>query len=127
MSVVAARLRVNTDKTSLNFSQNPGGGTLSGTLTKAAWAGVAVVDNLSINKTGTGYTLMANSGGLSSATSNPFNIGASTASNLVFMTSPRATAASASWSPALRVAIYDNAANLEQKLYSALHHKVART
>ena len=36
---------------------NPGGGTLSGTTTVAAVAGVATFSNLSINKAGTGYTL----------------------------------------------------------------------
>src|SRR5207245_3259488 len=36
---------------------NPGGGTLSGTATVAAVAGVASFANLRINRTGTGYTL----------------------------------------------------------------------
>lgn len=53
---------------------NAGGGTLSGTTTIAAAAGVATFSNLTIDKTGTGYTLAASSGSLTGATSAPFNI-----------------------------------------------------
>lgn len=53
---------------------NPGAGTLSGTLTIAAVAGVATFSNLSINNLGNGYTLTAASTGLTGATSNTFNI-----------------------------------------------------
>jgi len=58
----------------ISIKTNAGGGTLSGTLTIAAGAGVATFSNLSINNIGTGYTLQAASGGLTSATSNTFNI-----------------------------------------------------
>src|SRR5438477_2462044 len=53
---------------------NPSSGTLSGTTPVNAVAGVATFSGLSINKTGTGYTLQATSGGLTSAASNTFNI-----------------------------------------------------
>ena len=53
---------------------NPGGGTLSGALTVTAVNGVATFSNLSINKTGTGYTLTAADGGLSGAASTAFNV-----------------------------------------------------
>ena len=42
---------------------NPGGGTLSGTVSEAATAGVATFDNLAIDKVGTGYTLVASEHG----------------------------------------------------------------
>lgn len=58
----------------LSLANNPGGGTLSGTLTRNAANGVAVFDDLSINNSGDGYILAANSTGLDGATSNPFNI-----------------------------------------------------
>ena len=48
---------------------NPGGGTLSGTLTQSASGGIATFGNLSINKSGAGYTLTAASTGLTTATS----------------------------------------------------------
>src|SRR5205823_13305274 len=53
---------------------NPSTGTLSGTTPVNAVNGVATFSNLSIDKIGTGYTLQATSSGLTSATSNPFNI-----------------------------------------------------
>ena len=53
---------------------NPSGGTLSGTTSVSAVAGVATFSNLSINNVGTGYTLQATSTGLTSVTSNAFNI-----------------------------------------------------
>src|SRR5204863_6766932 len=48
---------------------NPDGGTLSGTATVAAVAGVATFAALSINKTGTGYTLNASATSLTGASS----------------------------------------------------------
>jgi 3-methyl-2-oxobutanoate hydroxymethyltransferase len=53
---------------------NPGAGTLSGTVSLVASNGVATFSNLSINKVGTGYTLVASSTGLTSATSGAFNV-----------------------------------------------------
>lgn len=53
---------------------NPGGGTLSGTLTRTAVAGVATFDNLSINRNGVGYTLTASATGLASGSSAPFAV-----------------------------------------------------
>ncbi len=53
---------------------NPGGGTLGGTTTVTASAGTATFSTLTINKAGTGYTLQANSTGLTSDTSSSFNI-----------------------------------------------------
>src|SRR5438132_5483606 len=47
---------------------NPSGGTLSGTTSVSAVAGVATFSNLSINNVGTGYTLQATSTGLTSVT-----------------------------------------------------------
>src|SRR5207245_2767539 len=46
---------------------NPGGGTLSGTATVAAVAGVASFANLRINRTGTGYTLTASAAAVPTA------------------------------------------------------------
>jgi hypothetical protein len=54
--------------------QQPGGSTLGGTVTQNTVNGVATFSNLTLNKTGTGYTLTASSPGLTSATSSAFNI-----------------------------------------------------
>ncbi len=66
------------------ISGNPGGATLGGTLTVAAVNGIATFSDLSINNVGSGYTLIATDGGLSSATLAAFNIDAA----LVVTTNP---------------------------------------
>jgi hypothetical protein len=43
-------------------------------MTVAAAGGIASFGNLSINNSGTGYTLTASATGLTQATSNPFDI-----------------------------------------------------
>jgi hypothetical protein len=58
---------------------NAAGGTLAGTTTASAVAGVATFSNLSIVKAGTGYTLVASAAGLTGATSSAFNVTAITA------------------------------------------------
>jgi len=59
---------------SVAIGTNPSSGTLSGTLTVAAVAGVATFTGLSINNGGTGYTLVASSGILPNAPSNSFKV-----------------------------------------------------
>jgi len=58
----------------LAIGNNPSGGTLSGTKTAAASSGTATFTDLSIDTAGTGYTLIAASGSLTSSTSDSFNI-----------------------------------------------------
>jgi hypothetical protein len=78
---------------SVSLGANPGNGTLSGTASLAAAAGVATFDNLSIDKAGTGYTLVASSTGLTSATSSSFSIVPGAATHLVFLSAPASTTA----------------------------------
>ena len=63
-----------TDQVTLAIAANAAGGTLGGTTTATAVAGVATFGNLSINEAGTGYTLAATSGKLAKATSAAFNV-----------------------------------------------------
>jgi hypothetical protein len=63
-----------TAEITIAIGNNPSDGVLSGTLTRTAVSGVATFDNLSINQVGEGYTLVATSFGLASATSDPFRI-----------------------------------------------------
>jgi hypothetical protein len=59
----------------LAIGSNPGGGTLSGILTRNTnTSGVVIFGGLSINTTGTGYTLTASSAGLTGTTSNAFTM-----------------------------------------------------
>ena len=65
----------NTTNVTLAIGTNPGGGTLSGAATVTASSGIAAFSGLSINKTGTGYTLVATSTpSLTGATSSAFNV-----------------------------------------------------
>ncbi len=65
-----------TNAVTVAIGTNPGGGTLSGTTKVNAVAGVASFTDLTIDQMGTGYTLVATSGSLSSATSAAFGISA---------------------------------------------------
>ncbi len=96
-----------TASVTMAIGTNPGGGTLSGTLAVAASGGVATFSNLSINKVGTGYTLVGASTGLTSATSTPFNITVGAAAKLAFTTQPTAVVAGVSISPAVAATVQD--------------------
>ncbi|UYL09156.1 Ig-like domain-containing protein [Bdellovibrio sp. SKB1291214] len=63
-----------TGNITLAIGTNAGSGTLSGTKTVAATAGSASFSAVSIDKVGTGYTLVASASGATSATSLTFNI-----------------------------------------------------
>lgn len=72
----AGNLRTNDNSTqvSIAISNNPAGGSLSGTSPVTASGGVATFSNLSINEPGEGYTLQATSSGLTPDTSDAFDI-----------------------------------------------------
>ena len=87
-----------TDNVTLAINNNPSSGTLSGTTTVAAVSGVATFSTLSIDAIGSGYTLDATASGLSTATSNGFNITGGTATKLAFTTQPISTTGGATMS-----------------------------
>src|SRR5213076_65848 len=91
---------------------NPGGATLSGTTAVAAVSGVATFFDLSLNKTGTGYTLTASSTGFAPVTSAAFDITPGTATQLAFTGQPSTTVAGAAISPTVQVTALDPAGNL---------------
>src|SRR5207253_913498 len=88
---VFGNLTASTANVVMAIGTNPGGGTLSGTLTVAAVGGVATFSDLSINKSGTGYTLAATTAGLTGATSSAFNITAAAPNKLNFGVQPSNT------------------------------------
>src|SRR2546427_5980 len=88
-------------------NSNPGAGTLSGTKTVAAVAGVATFSDLSINNPGTNYRLRATSTGLTGISSAQFNITAVT--QLVFTVEPGNIAAGGTMTPAVQVTAEDAA------------------
>ncbi|WP_434388557.1 S8 family serine peptidase [Melittangium boletus] len=75
----------------LALANNPSGATLGGTPTVDTVSGEATFNTLSVDRAGTGYTLSATSAGLSSAVSTAFSVGASSATQLAFTTSPPAS------------------------------------
>jgi hypothetical protein len=99
---------------------NPGGSTLSGTASLAAVNGVATFSTLSLNKTGTGYNLVASSGTLTSATSSGFNITPASASQLAFTTQPANTVAGSVIAPPIQVALLDAFGNTVTTATTAL-------
>lgn len=102
----------NTSTVSLAIGNNPGAGSLNGTASLAAVAGVATFSTpLSVNKTGTAYTLVASSGSLTSITSAAFNITPGVANKLGFFVQPTNTLAGAVMSP-VEVQIQDALGNL---------------
>ena len=91
---------------------NPGGGTLSGIVAVGAASGVANFPGLSINKTGTGYTLTVKSGPLTAATSAAFNVTAGNAATLAFSTQPTSTVAGGGITPTVTVTASDARGNV---------------
>ena len=96
-----------TGNITLAIGTNPGNSTLSGTLTVAAVGGVATFNNISLNHSGTGYTLIASAAAVSNATSTPFNITTGAATHLAFIVQPAASGPGVILSPAVTVAAQD--------------------
>ena len=72
----------------ISLGTNPGGGSLSGTVSATTnGSGVATFSGLSIHTAGTGYTLVASSGGYSNVATTSFTVTAAAATQLV-VTSP---------------------------------------
>ena len=101
-----------TDSITLAINNDPGSGTLSGTLTVAAVSGEATFSDISIDKAATGYTLDATASGLSLATSASFDISVGAATQLAYSVEPSQTSATFTISPAIKVQVHDAGGNL---------------
>ena len=73
------------------LTNSPAAGPLSGTLTTQVVSGVANFSNLALDTVGSGYTIQAISGGLNPVTTNPINVSAGAASQLVISIKPPST------------------------------------
>src|SRR2546425_1279094 len=100
-----------TNGITLAIGTNPGGGKLSGTTTTTATNGVAIFSNLIIDKTGTGYTLIASATGLTPGTSTAFNVTSGAAARLVFTGQPNTAVAGVVITPAVQVTVEDTLGN----------------
>ena len=83
------------------------GAALGGTTTVQVVNGLATFTDLSINKSGTSYSLTATSGALTSATSTTFTITPPPATHLVFSTQPSLTRAGQLFVPTVTIAVLD--------------------
>jgi len=99
-----------TDSITLSFASNPTEAPLLGTATRAAAAGLATFDDVSIRKVGT-FTLRASAADLLAATSAGFAISPAAASALAFTTQPAAVTAGSTLAPAVVVAVLDSYGN----------------
>jgi autotransporter-associated beta strand protein len=85
----------NSSSVTVAVGSNAGGGTLGGMATVAASSGLATFSNLSINKSGSGYTLTAADGALTPGTSTAFNIVAGPVDHLGVTANPTSVTAGA--------------------------------
>lgn len=99
------------DLVGVALGTNPAGGTLSSTTPVGAVNGVATFADLSIDRIGSGYTLQASSGALTSATSSAFNVTTIGVTVLVFTVQPMTTQAGAAIAPAVEVTAQDALGN----------------
>jgi hypothetical protein len=95
---------------SLTIGNNPGGGVLTGGDAVVPVSGVATFAALSIDKSGSGYTLVATSDVLSQ-TSAAFDITPGTATQLAFVVQPNNTLAGATIVPPVQIAVQDTLGN----------------
>ena len=77
-----------TNAVTIAIGTNPGGGTLSGPATVSAVAGVASFSGLTIDKAGSGYTLVASATGLTGATSSALAVTPAAPAQLGFTVQP---------------------------------------
>ena len=92
---------------SVALTGGPGGATLSGTLAKSAVNGVATFGDLSVDKAGSGYSLVASATGFPNATSTTFGITPGAATKLTFITQPSRTPKSSTITPPVQAAAQD--------------------
>ena len=100
-----------TGNVTVAVGNNPGGASLSGTMTVAAVGGQATFSDLSLDKTGVGYTLQASAASLTPATSAAFNVTGGPATQLSFAVQPVATPSGSAISPAVLVSALDALGN----------------
>ena len=96
----------------LSLGSGPAGAALSGDRSVTAVAGVATFAGLSLDKTGTSYTLVASSSGMVDATSPVFAITPGAATRLAFTQQPTSSSPNAPITPAVEVTAYDGYGNL---------------
>lgn len=97
-----------TGSVTIALGANPGRGSLSGTTTVAAVDGVATFADLTIDRSGIGYTLVARANGMTGATSAAFDVLPSgPPTELAFTVQPTSTGVGLAITPAVQVTVRD--------------------
>lgn len=97
-----------TGNVTLAIQDNPSSGTLSGTLTQAAVAGVATFNDIEIDNPGTAYTLSASAAGHPAVESSAFNITLEAANQLAFNVQPTGTTVASVIAPSVKVGAWNS-------------------
>jgi len=113
-----------TGPVTVTLGSNPGGATLGGVTTVNAIAGVATFSTLTVNRPGTGYTIVASAEGLANATTIPFNVVVGASARLVFTRSPVSTTAGAPLTA--QVTAQDGAGNATPSFVGAVQVSLAQ-
>ena len=95
----------------LRLNVNPGGGTLGGTLTRTAVAGVATFDDVILTRSGSGYTLAATADGLTTGGTIPFDITSGAAGRLLVVRGAGQSAPAGSVLDTIIVSVTDTLGN----------------
>lgn len=100
------------NQVTVSLGANPGGATLGGTRTVAAVAGIATFSTLTVDRPGSGYTLVASATGLSGATSSQFNVSTGAAATIAANSATTLTGTAGSpVAPVPSVKVTDGAGN----------------
>ncbi len=104
------RTNDNATLVTLVLNANPGASTLGGTLANTVSAGVATFSDITLDKTGTGYTL--NATGVGTTTSSTFNVVPGAPATLAFLQSPLTLTEANTTMQYVAVGAYDASGNL---------------
>ncbi|HXL07792.1 MAG TPA: hypothetical protein VN964_12785, partial [Gemmatimonadales bacterium] len=96
----------------VTLGDNPGRGTLRGSLTVAAVRGVASFTALSIDRAAMGYTLVATATGVRGTTSPPFDVAPAAAARLAFTAQPHTATVDSVLKPPVQVTAFDTLGNV---------------
>lgn len=103
----------------ISIAANPGGSSLSGTTTVGSSNGYADFINLSLNKSGVGYTLKASAPGLSDGISAAFTVQPGAPASLAIVTSPSSATAGTAFD--IQVAARDSFGNTAPGYTGTVH------
>ncbi|MDF1666614.1 MAG: VCBS repeat-containing protein, partial [Planctomycetota bacterium] len=109
---VGSTISSSTSIVTLSLLNNPGNATLNGTLSVPAVNGVADFTDISLDATGTGFTLTASTAGLTSATSAGFDIAAGPIAAINIQTQPSDGTVNLAVNPSIEVALVDAGNNV---------------